>query len=141
MKKQGEVTRLVREAFEGTRGEFRPCVVFDERLDCVRVVARDCSIMETRLNSLITILEDNYYPGSGGKRFVGFTIKGARYFCDTHGLNTSSPITLSAILDKILAVSPELVVQIFIDGIARPLIEQEQIEDRIDFSTPTLQGV
>lgn len=141
MKKPGEVTALVREAFAGSTGEFRPCIVFDERLDCIRVVVRDCSVTETRINELITILEDNYYPASGGnRRYVGFTVKGARHFCQSQGLNIATPVKLSAIFDKILAVSPEPVVQMAIDGIARPLMEDQKLEERVDLSTPVLQG-
>src|SRR5262245_32036706 len=38
---------------------FKPFVIFDERLDCIRVVARDCSVTEIRINTLLTVLEDN----------------------------------------------------------------------------------
>ena len=74
---------LVRGTFREETGEFRPCAFFDEPLDCIRVMTRDCSVTETRVSDLMTVLEDNYYdPGSGGKRFVGFTIKGAKHFCN-----------------------------------------------------------
>ena len=85
MKTQDEIQALVREAFAGEVTRFRPCAFFDERLDCIRVVARDCSVLEERINDRVTVLLDNYYPGMGRKQYVGFTIKGAKHFCQQQG--------------------------------------------------------
>src|SRR5688572_14521534 len=85
---------------------FRPFVVFDEQLDCIRVVARDCSVTETRINELLTVLEDNY-PEADQTKYVGFTIKGAKHFCITHKIYVVGPVSVSTILDKILKTFPE----------------------------------
>src|SRR5450432_3435060 len=84
-----QISALVREVFAGASGEFRTCAFFDDRLDCIRVIARDCSVLETRINQSLTVLEDNYYQDSDRKhrQYVGFTIKGARYFCYEHGFD------------------------------------------------------
>ena len=41
-----DLEALVHEAAPPKSGEFRPCAFFDDRLDCIRVIARDCSIYE-----------------------------------------------------------------------------------------------
>lgn len=97
---------LVRGTFREETGEFRPCAFFDEPLDCIRVMTRDCSVTETRVSDLMTVLEDSYYdPGSGGKRFVGFTIKGAKHFCNARDFRLTAPIRLTELLDAVLASS------------------------------------
>jgi hypothetical protein len=121
--------QLVREAFSVESGEFRPCAWFEERLDCIRVLVRDCSILESRVNDRLTVLEDNYYQEGGrGRRFVGFTFKGARYFCKQQGWSLTVPIKMTDFVDAILKSFPELVVEWFVDQVARPLLEEEHIE-------------
>jgi hypothetical protein len=133
MKTPDQIGALVRGAFADFKGEFRPCAFFDVRLDCIRVIARDCSVLETRINETLTVLEDNYYQESGQKQYVGFTIKGARHFCNEHGFDLSSPIQVSALLDAILNAFPELAVEFFVNAIARPLVTEGKIE-RVDVS-------
>jgi hypothetical protein len=123
---------LVRASF-ATPSEFRPCAFFDVRLDCIRVIARDCSVLETRINEHLTVLEDNYYQETESKQYVGFTVKGARHFCAEHGLSLSTPITMSALLDAILKAFPDLAVEFFVNGIARPLVKDEGIKE-VDIS-------
>jgi hypothetical protein len=113
---------------EAAWGTFRPCAFFDESLDCIRLIARDCSVLEERINDRVTVLIDNYYPNRGTKKYVGFTIKGAKHFCREQGWDTSTSIKLTALLDALLASSPELVVEWFIDQVARPLIQEMQID-------------
>src|SRR5580658_628116 len=102
MKTPDEIGALVKSAFSGASGTFHPCAFFDDRLDCIRVIARDCSVLETRINPILTLLEDNYAASEDRKKYVGFSIKGARYFCHQHGFSLDSPIEISALLDAIL---------------------------------------
>lgn len=127
MKTNEEITGFVRTAFAERHVEFRPCAVFDDRLDCIRIVTRDCSVTETRVSDLITILEPNH-PREGRKKCVGFTIKGARHFCKKYGLNLSMPIKLSALLDALMESAPSIVVEAVIQNIVRPLVEEEKID-------------
>ena len=129
MKTPEQIGALVRKAFPGESGAFRPCAWFDERLDCIRVVARDCSVLETRLSDRLTILEDNYYHEPGRANLVvGFTIKGARYFCNENGLSLSTSIKMTALLDAILANFPEDMIRVCGDYIFRPLVVEKEIE-------------
>lgn len=128
MKTAAEIGSQVRQAFAGKTAKFRPCAYFDDRLDCIRVLSRDCSVLETRINEVLTILEDNYYPESGQERYVGFTIKGARHFCQQHNLSTSTAVDISELLDALLATFPEPAVQVFVDLFARPLVKREKIK-------------
>ena len=81
MNRLDKIASNVRSAFESRGSDFRPCAYFDDRLDCIRVVIKDCSVLETRINPVLTLLEDNYYAESkGSPRYVGFTIKGASHF-------------------------------------------------------------
>ena len=108
-------------------GEFRPCAVYDELLDCIRVVSRDCSATEIRIDNLITVVEENY-PVTGARKYVGFTIKGAKYFCQSNGLSLSGPIRLTELLDKVLASSSSPAVRLFVDLLARPMVEEKNIQ-------------
>ncbi len=132
-----QLASLVRESFtERKSRKFSPCAFFDVRLDCIRVIARDCSVLETRINENLTVLEDNYFQESGKKQYVGFTVKGARHFCNDHGLTLSAPIAMSALLDAILHAFPGLAVEFFVNGIARPLVVDEGI-DRVETAGDT----
>src|SRR5271157_2541900 len=134
MKNVEEIRSQVRGAFaEKSRSGFRPCAYFDDRLDCIRVIARDCSILETRINPMLTVLEDNYYEESGKNRYVGFTLKGARHFCQEHGIDISAPIDITKLLDTILAAFPDVAVELFVNAIAKPLVKEEKI-NRVDIS-------
>jgi len=133
MKTPEGIGALVKETFAGASGGFRPCAFFDDRLDCIRVIARDCSVLETRINPYLTVLEDNYYQEAGRKQYVGFTVKGARHFCNDHGLSMAAPIEIGALLDAILKAFPDLAVEFFVNGIARPLVQEGNIE-RVDVS-------
>jgi len=133
MKNADEIRAQVQSALAEHGGTFRPCAYFDVRLDCIRVVTRDCSIMETRINEVLTVLEDNYYQESNQRRYIGFTIKGAAHFCKERGLDISVPIDISELLDAILASFPSKMVELAVDGIARPIVEDERI-DQVDLS-------
>ena len=101
--------------------EFKPFAMFDEPLDCIRVIVRECSITETRINSLLTVLEDNY-PEPEQQKYVGFTIKGARHFCISQKLPSSGAVSLTAILDQILKTFPEPVVDLCVNAVARTIL-------------------
>jgi hypothetical protein len=122
-----EITVLVKATFTNTPRIFSPCAFFDDRLDCIRVVAKDCSVMETRINEHLTVLEDNYAE-SDSTPYVGFTIKGARHFCNENGLSLNAPIQVSALLDAVLKSFPEMFVEMFVNGIARPLVKDKKIK-------------
>jgi len=128
MKTHEELAHLVRASFSGEGTAFRPCAFFDERLDCIRVIARDCSVLEERINDRVTVLMDNYFPGQGRRQYVGFTIKGAKHFCREQGWDSARSIKMTVLLDAILASFPELVVEWFVEKVAKPLIQEEKIE-------------
>ena len=121
------ITKLVRDSFAGQSGEFRPCAYLDDDLDCIRILTRDCSITETRVNRLLTVLEATYPERLGGRKCVGFTIKGARHFCQEQGLSLTTPIAISQLLDAIIAACPDTVVEAFVDHVARPLVREANI--------------
>jgi|SRR5437867_3666064 len=129
MKTSDEIKALVADAFSGSSGGFRPCAFFDEGLDCIRVIVRDCSTLEERISDRVTVLLDNYYPGPGRRQYAGFTIKGARHFCLENNISLEVPVKISDILNVLMARSPEIVVQWFVDQVAKPLVQEGQIED------------
>jgi len=108
--------------------EFRPFALYDDRLDCIRVITRDCSVTDVRVNGRITLLEDNHAGSNKAFKYVGFTIKGAKHLCRECGFDLNLPVRISDLLDVIVAASPEPVVRAIVDGIARPLAESEGIE-------------
>ena len=92
---------LVNGTFSDEAVAFRPCAFFDEGLDCIRVIARDCSVVEERVSEHVTVLMDNYYPEPGRRQYVGFTIKGARHLCKQHGWDTARSIEMAQLLDAV----------------------------------------
>jgi hypothetical protein len=129
-----QLDALVKQTFGNDVGEFRPCAYFDDRLDCIRVITRDCSVLERRVDARLTILLDNYGPPSS-QQCVGLTIKGARHFCREHNLPLDTPIAMGKVLDLIIASCPDIVVRSFIQLVVRPLIEDNKI-DHIEMPAP-----
>ena len=117
---------LMGEAFAGDAQPFRPCAYFDEPLDCIRVLIRDCSSTEKRVDGLLTVIEDNY-PSDQSKKYVGFTIKGARHFCQRNAIPLDAPVEITKILDVILASAPQPAVRWVVELLARPMVKEEQI--------------
>jgi hypothetical protein len=142
MNSNDNLTNLVRSTFKNNVGSsFRPCAFFDDRLDCIRVIAKDCSVTETRVNGLFTVLEANY--SDRNLECVGFTIKGARHFCQSYGLSLSMPIKIGDLLDAVLRSMPNIVVHQIITNIAKPLVESANIKqvEPMDFTESAIQAV
>jgi hypothetical protein len=124
-----KMKELVLATFDGRIGEFRPCAFFDEPLDCIRVIVRDCSTTEIRVGPLLTVLEDNDAdPKPGRELYVGFTIKGARHFCQQQGIDLAAPVQWSELLDRILAESSDTAVRLAVNAIAKPLVFGKNIQ-------------
>lgn len=137
MESQNEINALMKEAFQGHSSAFRPCAFFDDRLDCIRVISKDCNVLEERINDRVTILLD-LYPKQGRKECIGFTLKGAYHLCKENQWDPMRPIKMSKLLDAILASIPEKAVKVFIELVAKPLVEEKQI-DHVDM--PDMEGV
>lgn len=123
---QEQLAALVR-GTEGIDQPFRPRAYFDGGLDCIRVIARDCSVLEERITRRITVLKDTH-AGPDDPQFVGFTFKGAAHFCKEMGWDASASVTMGELLDAIVQRFPEEVVKEFVNAVARPLMRDEQIE-------------
>lgn len=48
MKTPDQIREDVQAALAGATREFHPCAFFDDRLDCIRMIARDRSVLEPR---------------------------------------------------------------------------------------------
>jgi hypothetical protein len=120
-----EQASAVREILSSCQ-EFRPFAVFDQPLDCIRVITRDCSVTEIRIDDFLTVLEANY-PVSGSDEYVGFTIKGVAHLCESHGIPASGPWKLADFLDAILTASSEPVARPIVQKVARPIVEENQL--------------
>ena len=124
---------LVRKHSSGAPASFPPCAFYDDRLDCIRVISRDCSVIEDRLNSRITVLVDAHRSRRDepeGLEYVGFTIKGAWHFCQERGLAPGT-IKMTTLLDALLKAYPDVVVRLFVEHVAKPIVEQKKI-DQVD---------
>lgn len=128
MTRQEDITDLVRTAFSGTTPTFRACAFFDNRLDCIRVITKDCAVLEERINDRVTILLD-LYSTRGKRECVGFTLKGAYHLCQQHKWDVSRPIQIGELLDGIIASVPEKAVRLFIELVAWPLVSGNNIEE------------
>jgi len=129
MKTPEEISVRVKSVLAGTSGQFRPGAFFDDRLDCIRVITRDCSVVETRINGYLTVLEASYANDKDMTPFVGFTIKGATHFCSEAGLSLNTPIRVGRLLDAIVKLFPDSLMEAFVAGVLRPLLKEGQIEE------------
>ena len=82
--------------------EFEPFAVYEKDLDCIRVIVKDCSVCEFRINELLTVFHDNN-PASEPLP-IGFTIKGIRA---KFGHQFDGIVKLTELLDALVKKSPE----------------------------------
>lgn len=114
------ITRKIRELFADEHGPFRPFALFEEELNRILVLVKDCSVTKERINALLTVFEDNYPEGS--RIYVGFAIEGARQFCSENGLPAEGEIRLAAVLDALNATCPKHTS--FVNEHLRPLLAE-----------------
>ncbi len=107
--------------------EFKPFAVYHDRLDCIRVLIRDCSTIETRVNKYITLLEASH-TSETGSRFVGFTIKGALYLCKKHGIARKGLVILTELLDAVVRELGQDTVDFVVSNLVIPILEEGQVE-------------
>ncbi|MEQ1842749.1 MAG: hypothetical protein ABL994_20300 [Verrucomicrobiales bacterium] len=84
-----------------------PFAHFVPHRDCIRIIIRDCSYCEHRLNAHLTLIIDNY-PEEGQKPIVGLVVKGVRLFFESLGLPGNRAVRVAEVLDCIAKQSPEL---------------------------------
>lgn len=123
-----QIEQKVRELLPDDNVSFRPFAYYDERLDCIRVLVRDCSCTESRIDEVFTVLENNY-PMTNENKYVGFTIKGIRHILNTIGVTPDGYIQLTKLLDHIVQTYPQSTVDLVVTTVARPLIERAQIDE------------
>ncbi len=81
--------------------EFQPVAYYDKHMDCIRVIVRDCSVTEHRINDMFTVMEDNS-PQRGQHRYMGFAIKGIRHLFDQLGLELGGVHRVADILQAMV---------------------------------------
>ncbi len=109
---------------------FHPHAVYDKHLDCIRVFLRDCSATERRIDTIFTVLEDNY-PDKQQQPFAGFTIKGVKHVFRRIGLPVKGVYALTVILDKIVKTIPEERTQDVKELIQQPLLTELGLEVKL----------
>ena len=125
---EDEAGALVREALSVAPGGFRPCAWFDAPLDCIRIIVRDCSYSEIRINQFLTLLEENYPATQDEPEYVGFTLKGVKHLCKTHGIPLDAPVKLADIFDLVLSESEPHVRPTYFK-VVRPMVTKSQAQE------------
>ena len=100
-----ELRALLGETY--TANPFEPLAYYDDELDCIRVMAKDCSYTAERLNETFTILKDNYPDSGQYHSYVGFTIKGLKHLFTEMNLPFEGVYKLVDILDAIVSNYPD----------------------------------
>jgi len=85
---------------------FRPVAYYDKHMDCIRVVLRDCSVLEHRVSDFITVMEDNF-PQRDQSRHVGLVLKGISCLFKEWGLPLEGVYKFTDILDAFVKSHPE----------------------------------
>ena len=91
--------------------KFRPSASFDKHLDAIRVVIRNCSTNEIRVSAALTLLEDNF-PASAEHEFMGFTIKGLKFFSKWYWFLFWLPSAVTLLLKVAVHLFPQTTVDI-----------------------------
>ncbi len=107
---------------EGAGKKFKPLAYYDEQLDCIRVLTKDCSVFETRIDEYFTILDSNH-PKNGDK-LVGFTIKGVAHLFRQIDVEIGQITNVTDLLDKIAKSMPSAV-SVIATGLKERLEKQE----------------
>jgi len=101
---------------------FQPSAHYDRHMDCIRIILRDCSMCERRLNGVLTIIEDNY-PNSNQSSFAGLTIKGIKHLFSELGIPVGGVVHLTAVLDEIAKKYPEIIEDNEVKSIRRTIVD------------------
>lgn len=88
---------------EHGKGRFQPFASYDQSLDCIRVVVRDCSVTEFRINQWITVLHDNDPTSEPSP--IGFTMKGIRAQLSKNG-EMDGVVKLTELFDSLVKLAP-----------------------------------
>ena len=102
-------TQMANVLTEIPQKDFEPIAFFDKHLDSIRVHIKDCSFTEIRLDRTFTIYEANH---SDTLEYVGFSIKGIRYYVKELGLPIDTPMHIAALIDYIVKANPEMCVDL-----------------------------
>jgi len=109
---------------------FAPYAVFDQHLDCIRVLTADVSVCEVRVDEAITVYRSNF-PAETGQSYVGFTLKGVNHLFHELGLELDRAFKVSEILDTIVRERPATVMAVVLDLIRDPLQDAAECEVRV----------
>lgn len=110
--------------------DFKPCASFDAHLDCIRVMTRDTSVCEMRLDESFSVFRDNM-PLPGGAKYVGFSVKGVNHMLNEFGFDTSVSYKLADVLDAIVQHRPASMMRVMLDLLS---IEEEVKECELSFA-------
>lgn len=84
---------------------FKPVAYYDQHMDFIRVMTRDVSVTEHRIDGFFTVHECNH-RGSTDPRYVGFTIKGVRHLFNEIGLPLDGVYKLTEVIDRLVRYKP-----------------------------------
>lgn len=99
--KASELRELLR---QHGRTAFEPFADYDQDLDCIRVIVKDCSVCEYRINEYLTVLHDTDPESPPGP--IGFTLKGIRAQLDAKRDSLSLTLGLTELLDELIKRAP-----------------------------------
>ncbi len=90
--------------------QFQPYAYYDKHMDCIRVKILNCSVTETRMSKMFTLLKSNGDSALAGSH-VGFTIKGVAHLFASLGLSLNGVHNVANILNEIVKKMPHSVVK------------------------------
>ncbi len=112
---------------------FKQRAYYDQHLDCIRVVIRECSFCEHRLTAIMTVLEDNY-PEPGQQPFVGFEIKGVEHLFESLQLPLEGVLPFIELFEKMAELHGEELTATVLAPYQGLLQVLKDIELKVDFA-------
>lgn|GEM_PF-2288190 len=84
---------------------FSPVAYYDKHMDCIRVLIKDRSVTEHRIDGMFTVFECNH-RSPFDPEFVGFSIKGVRLLFAEMGLPLDGVYRLTDLIQQIVSYKP-----------------------------------
>ncbi|MEE4349086.1 MAG: hypothetical protein V2J26_02550 [Pacificimonas sp.] len=101
---------------------------YDAYADCIRVMIRDRSVTEERLDELFTVYRTNHAEPFDPVH-VGFCIKGVRHLFRQAGVGKNAELRLTEIFDMVTKQRPRSIVSAFLAAFP----QKELVVDLADF--------
>jgi len=82
---------------------FSPLAYLHSKMDCIRILFRNCSVVEYRMDEMFTFLHAAHQTNRDGSPVVvGMVLKGMGYLCKQWNYPPDTVVQIAELLDRII---------------------------------------